>query len=80
MPNPDGASIESTVRDIVRDLFRAGDFESLTVKRVRSQAEEALGLDAGWFNGHAEWKDRSAKCIHEEAVRSHEHAGPDEAD
>jgi hypothetical protein len=74
MAKPDEETIEFTIRDIVTELFRAGDFENLTVKRVRTQAEENLGLDAGWFKRHAEWKDRSASVIHEEAVRRNEEA------
>jgi hypothetical protein len=65
---PASSEIEHTFRRIVRELCHAGDLENLTVKRVRSTAEERLGLPAGFFRQESSWKERSKRFIEAEAV------------
>jgi hypothetical protein len=68
MSSPAPVAIESTIRDIISELYRTDKLEQLTVKRVRIAAEQELSLDPGWFKTHEVWKDRSKKFIEEEAV------------
>jgi hypothetical protein len=68
MSSPAPVAIESTIRDIISELYRTNKLEELTVKRVRIAAEQELSLDPGWFKTHEVWKDRSKKFIEEEAV------------
>ncbi|KAI4720036.1 hypothetical protein E4T48_03676 [Aureobasidium sp. EXF-10727] len=57
-PPPD-AVLEKTLRDIVRKA----EVDPITVKRVRTAAEERLGLHAGFFKGHDEWNEKSKEII-----------------
>lgn len=56
------------MRDIVARLFRHGQLEDLTVKRVRKAAEEELDLPVDYLKSNSEWKDRSKDIISEEVV------------
>ncbi|KAG9638147.1 hypothetical protein KCU95_g3455, partial [Aureobasidium melanogenum] len=56
---PSDAILEKTLRDIVRKA----EVDPITVKRVRTAAEERLGLDAGFFKSHDEWNERSKEII-----------------
>jgi hypothetical protein len=53
------ATLEKTLRDIVRNA----EVDPITVKRVRTTAEERLGLDPGFFKGHDEWEQKSKDVI-----------------
>jgi hypothetical protein len=68
MSSPAPVAIESTIRDIISELYHTKKLDELTVKRVRIAAEQELSLDPGWFKTHEVWKDRSKKFIEEEAV------------
>lgn len=57
------------LQDVVISLHKAGNSDDLTVKRVRTRAEEALGLEAGFFN-NPEWKQKSKDTIVEAVVSS----------
>ncbi|KAG9669088.1 hypothetical protein KCU99_g2852, partial [Aureobasidium melanogenum] len=56
---PSDAILEKTLRDIVRKA----EVDPITVKRVRTAAEERLGLDAGFFKSHDEWNEKSKEII-----------------
>jgi hypothetical protein len=56
---PSDAILEKTLRDIVRKA----EVDPITVKRVRTAAEERLGLDPGFFKGHDEWEEKSKDII-----------------
>lgn len=62
---PSDAILEKTLRDIVRKA----EVDPITVKRVRTAAEERLGLDAGFFKGHDVWNERSKDIIEAAFVR-----------
>ncbi|KAI4748572.1 hypothetical protein E4T50_01159 [Aureobasidium sp. EXF-12298] len=62
---PSDAILEKTLRDIVRKA----EVDPITVKRVRTAAEERLGLDAGFFKSHDEWNEESKEII-EDAFKS----------
>ncbi len=66
-PPPDEGTIESELRDIVRQIYKHGNLEELTVKRVRIAAEKNLGLEDSFLKG-PQWKDRSKSIIESEAV------------
>ncbi|THY54675.1 hypothetical protein D6C98_04445 [Aureobasidium pullulans] len=56
---PSDAILEKTLRDIVRKA----EVDPITVKRVRTAAEERLGLDAGFFKNHDVWNEQSKEII-----------------
>ena len=62
---PSDTILEKTLRDIVRKA----EVDPITVKRVRTAAEERLGLDAGFFKSHDEWNDKSKDIIEAAFVR-----------
>lgn len=62
---PSDAVLEKTLRDIVRKA----EVDPITVKRVRTVAEERLGLDTGFFKGHEEWNEKSKDIIEAAFVR-----------
>lgn len=61
---PSDAILEKTLRDIVRKA----EVDPITVKRVRTAAEERLGLDAGFFKSHDEWNEKSKEIIEDTFV------------
>lgn len=66
---PSDAILEKTLRDIVRKA----EVDPITVKRVRTAAEERLGLDAGFFKSHDEWNEKSKEIIEDAFVRCNVH-------
>lgn len=65
---PSDAQLERALRDTVAKVFRSGNLEDLTVKRVRAATEKALGLEEGFFKGHERWKAESDRIIRDEVV------------
>jgi hypothetical protein len=59
---PSDAAILQKLQDIVISLHEAGNDDELTVKRVRTRAEEALDLPDGLLKG-ADWKQKSQAAI-----------------
>lgn len=66
---PTHAELEQALKNVVQTIYKSGDLENLTVKRVRKAAEENLGLDEGFFKDHETWKDKSKDIILAEVVR-----------
>ncbi|KAL1968229.1 hypothetical protein VTN77DRAFT_2064 [Rasamsonia byssochlamydoides] len=64
---PSDARLEKALRDTVANMFRTGNLEEVTVRRVRLATEKALGLEEGFFKGDARWKEKSDRIIKEEA-------------
>ena len=60
--------LEQSLRNAVRDVYKRGDLEELTVKRMRKAVEKDLNLHEDFFKKPA-WKDKSKQIIEEEAVR-----------
>ena len=68
-PNaPSDKALEKSLRDQVAAIFKSGNLEELTVKRVRLAAEHKLGLTAGYFKTTGDWKARSEDIIKDEVV------------
>ena len=80
MSSPPPIAIESIIHDIIAELYRTNKLEEITVKRVRTAAEQELSLEPGWFKSHAEWRNRSKNFIAEEAVNRHFKTNENEED
>lgn len=60
--------IEDTLKQTVLKLYNNGQLEELTLKRVRTLAESALGLSAGHLKADSKWNSRSKRIISSEVV------------
>ncbi|KAJ5998741.1 Transcriptional regulator [Penicillium sp. IBT 35674x] len=60
---PSDKQLEKGLRDEVAGIFKSGNMEELTVKRVRLAAEKKLGLAEGYFKTTGDWKARSEQII-----------------
>lgn len=67
---PTDAAIIKQLRDVVISLHKAGNTDDLTVKRVRTRAEQQLDLSAGFLKS-SEWKQKSQDVIVEAVVSSY---------
>ncbi|CAG7991478.1 unnamed protein product [Penicillium nalgiovense] len=65
---PSDQTLEKSLRDQVAAIFKSGNMEELTVKRVRLAAEDTLGLTEGYFKSTGDWKARSENVIKDEVV------------
>ena len=65
--NVSDAIIEEELRHIIRAILESGNFDELTVKRVRAAVEQSLKLRDGFLKGPL-WKDRSKAFIEREVV------------
>lgn len=65
---PADSEIETTLRAIVARLYKAGDHDELTVKRVRKAAEMRLELPDGFLKENEDWKMKSKDIIGDEHV------------
>lgn len=65
--SPSDRDLELALRHAVQVVYRTGDLEQLTVKRMRKAAEEELDLQEGFFKEPV-WKDRSKAIIENEVV------------
>lgn len=66
---PSDDELERVLRKVVQDLYKSGNLENLTVKRVRKAAEAQLDVKEGFFRDHGTWKERSKEIIQSEVVR-----------
>lgn len=57
------------LRDEVAAIFKSGNIDDLTVKRVRLAVEKKLGLEEGFFKSTDDWRSRSDQIIKDEVVR-----------
>ncbi|OAX84536.1 hypothetical protein ACJ72_01081, partial [Emergomyces africanus] len=64
---PSDTVLEKGLRDTVAGIFKKGNLEELTVKRVRSATEKALGIEEGFYKNDEIWKARSDQIIKQEA-------------
>ncbi|GAD99419.1 transcriptional regulator, putative [Paecilomyces variotii No. 5] len=63
---PSDEKLERGLRNTVADIFKKGNLDELTVKRVRLATEKALGLEEGFFKGDVRWKTKSDEIIKDE--------------
>lgn len=64
---PSAAALEKALRQAFRKVLKSNP-DDVTVRKVRNAAEQALGLDNGFFKEHNEWNKRSKDLIHDEVV------------
>ena len=67
---PSAFKLEEALRDAVQHVYRTGNLEDLTVKRVRKAAEEQLGLEVDYFKNDPSWKENSKSIIQSEVART----------
>ena len=67
-PCPPDSELEQALRKQVRDALKTGDGSSITVSLMRKAAEEALGLEAGFYKKDEKWKEESKRIVHEAFV------------
>lgn len=65
---PPDSVLEQTLRKQVREALKAGKDESVTISSIRKAAEEALGLEAGFYKNTKRWKEESKRIVHEAFV------------
>lgn len=67
---PPDSELEQALRKEVRDALKTGsDKPPITVASIRKAAEEALGLEAGFYKTNERWKEESKRIVHEAFVR-----------
>lgn len=67
---PSDEALEKSLRETVAEIFKSGNMDELTVKRVRLAAETKLNLAAGYYKSTGVWKMRSEEIIKDEVVSS----------
>lgn len=68
MSVPSDAKLERALRDAVRDVYKTGDLENLTVRRIRKAVQENLALEEDFFKSNNQWKEESKSVIQSEVV------------
>lgn len=66
---PSAAVLEQALRNAVREVYRSGDLDNLTVKRIRKAMEADLDLPDDFFKNDPAWKEESKIIIQSEVVR-----------
>lgn len=66
---PKSATLEQALRNAVQRVYKNGNLEELTVKRIRTAAEQDLDLEEGFYRNNAKWKEESKNIIQTEVVR-----------
>lgn len=65
---PSRATLEQALRDVVQQVYKTGNLEELTVKRVRIAAEKFLNLKDGFYKSEPTWNQESKRIIRSEVV------------
>ena len=66
---PSPVVLEQALRNAVKDVYRSGDLDNLTVKRIRKVVEADLDLEDDFFKNDPHWKEESKAIIQSEVVR-----------
>ena len=66
---PSTAALRQALRNAVREVYRSGDLDDLTIKRIRKAVEADLGLQDDFFKNDPAWKEESKDIIQSEVVR-----------
>lgn len=64
------SALEQALRNAVQRVYKLGNLEELTVKRIRTAAEQDLDLEEDFFKTDSTWKGKSKKIIESEVVRT----------
>jgi hypothetical protein len=66
---PSDSELEYALRKQVREALQTGqDDGAITVASMRKAAEEALGLEEGFYKKNEKWKEESKRIVHETFV------------
>lgn len=66
---PPDSELEQALRSEVRNALKVGNNDPpITVASIRRVAEEALGLEAGFYKKNERWKEESKRIVHEAFV------------
>lgn len=63
---PSEGVLEQALRNAVRAVYRSGDLDNLTVKRIRKSVEADLDLEDDFFKNDSVWKEQSKTIIQSE--------------
>ncbi|KAF6219406.1 hypothetical protein HO133_005232 [Letharia lupina] len=63
---PSEVVLEQALRNAVREVYRSGDLDQLTVKRIRKFVETDLDLQDDFFKNDPAWKGKSRNLIQSE--------------
>ncbi len=66
---PNDATLEQTLRDAVQNVYKSGNLENLTVRRIRKSVEDDLNLEEDFFKTDDTWTSKSKLVIQAEVVR-----------
>ncbi|OGM39273.1 transcriptional regulator [Aspergillus bombycis] len=77
---PSNDALEKALRETVAKIYKLGNMEELTVKRVRMAAEKSLGVEEGFFKGSSTWKSKSDQIIKDEVAVQDKQAQEPESD
>jgi hypothetical protein len=66
---PSNSKIEQSLRKVIERIFKSGDHDNLTLKRVRKATEDDLKLPDDFFRTNDGWKEKSKVFITSEVVR-----------
>ena len=63
------ATLEQSLRNAVQKVYKMGNMDDLTVRRIRKIVEEDLDLQEGFFKNDPIWNTNSKSVIQSEVVR-----------
>ena len=63
------ATLEQALRNAVQKVYKTGNTDDLTVRRIRKAVEEDLDLQDGFFKNDSIWNTKSKSVIQSEVVR-----------
>ena len=66
---PTDATLEQALRNAVQTVYKTGNMDDLTVRRIRKVVEEDLDLQEGFFKNDPIWNRKSKTVIQSEVVR-----------
>lgn len=67
---PSQVALEQALRKAVQRVYKLGNPEELTIKRIRAAAEQDLDLEEDFFKTDSTWKEKSKNIIQSEFVRT----------
>ena len=65
---PTDATLEQALRNAVQKVYKKGNTDDLTVRRIRKAVEEDLDLQDGFFKNDPIWNTKSKSVIQSEVV------------
>ena len=66
---PTDVTLEQALRNAVQKVYKMGNLDDLTVRRIRKSVEEDLDLQDGFFKNDPVWNTKSKSVIQSEVVR-----------